>query len=120
MHCSPLPDGNVLSGEVSILCSNELLTLSGNVISGVWVASVAGRLRPRRQKKLPASSPGRFSVALEMGRRIPKAREKRPGDAVGFFVVEGGGGRGEGGGGRAIKHFCGKNGALRWSILVGK
>ena len=44
-------------------------------------------------KKLPASSPGRFSVALEMGRRIPKAREKRPGDAVGFFVVEG---RGEG------------------------
>ena len=31
-----------------------------------------------------------------MGRRIPKAREKRPGDAVGFFVVEGGGGRGEG------------------------
>ena len=47
-------------------------------------------------KKLPASSPGRFSVALEMGRRIPKAREKRPGDAVGFFVVEA---RGEGGGG---------------------
>ena len=68
-------------------------------------------------KILPASSPGRFSVALEMGRRIPKAREKRPGDAVGFFVVGGGG---EGGGGRAIKHFCGKNGALRWSILVGK
>ena len=45
-------------------------------------------------KKRPASSPGRFSVALEMGRRIPKAREKRPGDAVGFFVVGGrGGGR---------------------------
>ena len=28
-------------------------------------------------------------------------------------------GRGEGGGGGLIKRFIGKNGALRWNILVG-
>ena len=32
------------------------------------------------------SSPGRFSLALEVGRPTSKAREKRPGDEVGIRV----------------------------------
>ena len=31
------------------------------------------------------SSPGRFSLALEVGCPTPKAREKRPGDEVGRY-----------------------------------
>ena len=64
-------------------------------------------------KKLPASSPGRFSLALEVWRCTLKAREKRPGDEVGFL----GGGGGGGGGDEAflwekwsikVEHFSGE------------
>jgi len=75
-----------------MLCSNELLTLSGNVISGVWGSLCSWSVADTPPKKLPASSPGRFSVALEVGRHTPKVREKRPRDEVGFFFGGGGGG----------------------------